>query len=164
MVLTQFRWLKPLGFSNQQWWLYKSTHCFNGSWNPSKRFDPPFGREPIDLRTAKIRGKNGLLKKNLSLPFLDLHRKILYGKKNHQGKKTTCCFEFTVSFNHKKIQNLNAWNTTPPEDSISCMTGVIFGFLGPCVFFDGKKKHRNLCALGVLFIFLGGGEREKKNI
>jgi len=26
--LTQFQWLKPLGV--QQWWLYKSTHCFNG--------------------------------------------------------------------------------------------------------------------------------------
>ena len=22
----------------QQWWLYKSTHCFNGGWNPRDKF------------------------------------------------------------------------------------------------------------------------------
>ena len=26
MFFPQFRWLKPLGYT--QWWLYKSTHCF----------------------------------------------------------------------------------------------------------------------------------------
>ena len=43
MFFPQFPWwIKPLGFSNG--WLYKSTHCFNGGWNPRGLLHQQFQR------------------------------------------------------------------------------------------------------------------------
>ena len=49
-------------------------------------------------------------------------------------------------------------------DSIRCMTGVIFGYLAPCVFFWWEKKtQKSLCFRCLVHFFLGG-ERERARV
>ena len=71
-------------------------------------------------------------------------------------------------FNHKKIQNLNAWKTTPPEmdphwfHPLYDWSDFWLPWTMCFFFFDGKKKaQKSLCFRCLVHFFLGG-ERERE--
>ena len=85
-------------------------------------------------------------------------------KKNHQGKKTTCCFEFTVSLTTRRFKTWMLGILLRLKIPSAVWLEWFLASLDHVFFLMGKKAQKSLCFRCLVHFFGGGREREKKHL